>query len=95
MENEILTTNEELNEKKVMDDHEESENSGGVIGKIVFGLGVAAAAGLAAFAYNKPKREERTIEKLRKKGYVIYKDDECEVREVEEDDFEDVEKESD
>lgn len=70
----------------------EPETSGGGLVKIlaVVGLGVAAA-GAALWHKNKDKIEEKNIEKLRKKGYLVYKADEVEVREVEDaDGFEDV-----
>ncbi len=88
MENEILV-NEELN-NEIETVCEEIETSGGG-SKLLVGALIAGVAGLVAFAYNKNKTklEERRIEKLRKKGYVIYREDEvAEVREVEEDDIE-------
>lgn len=92
MENEIMETNE-LENTEVIEDYE-SECTGGGLGKLVAGIGVVAVAGLAAFAYkNKAKLEERKIERLRKKGYVIYRAEEvAEVRDVEDSDlFEDEE----
>ena len=55
--------------------NEESESTGnGVVGKIAIGIGLAVA-GAGAFVWHKTKakREERTIRKLEKKGYVISK----------------------
>lgn len=65
----------------------EPETSGGGLVKIlaVVGLGVAAA-GAALWHKNKDKIEEKNIEKLRKKGYLVYKADEVE----DADGFEDV-----
>ena len=93
MENNELMVTEELNEEIGTIDYEETECSGDGVGKLVAGLlvvGVAAVGGLA-YAF-RDKLEERKINRLRKKGYVIFKEDECEVREVEED--EDVELET-
>ena len=86
--NEIVTTNEELNEVESGMDYEVTDDAGSGIGKLIIGAGVVAMAGLAAFAYkNRAKYEEKKIERLRKKGYVIYKEDECEVRDIDEADF--------
>ncbi len=91
-ENEILV-NDELNNEIEAADYEDYETSGRG-SKLLVGALIAGVAGVAAFAYkkNKTKLEERRIEKLRKKGYVIYREDEvAEVREVEEDDVDVVE----
>lgn len=89
--NEILTTNEEINEVETTDVvYDDTEDTGSGLGKLLIGAGVVAVAGVAAFVYkNRAKFEEKKIERLRKKGYVIYKEDEvAEVREID-DDFED------
>lgn len=55
--------------------NEEPESTGnGIVGKIAIGVGLAVA-GAGAFVWHKTKakREERTIRKLEKKGYVISK----------------------
>lgn len=76
----------ELETETSVDDAEEYTESGK--GKLLVGLGALAVAGIAAVAYKgRGKLEERRIEKLRKKGYVIYKEDEVEVRDAEDDDF--------
>ena len=88
--NELMTT--EMEQEIVMDDYE-TECSGGGLGKLAVGAAiVTGVAALGAFAYNKckDKLEERKIERLRKKGYVIFKEDECEVREIEEFEEDDV-----
>lgn len=66
MENEIVET-------EGMDTITESENSGnGIFVKLLIST-VIVGAGVAAVLYkNRAKIEERKIEKLRKKGYVIY-----------------------
>lgn len=84
-----------MNEEKVMeveviDDTEvevydlEPEESGGGLLKTVGILGVCGAVGAAALHFTKKKREEWTIKKLEKKGYIVTK---TEV--VDEEDFED------
>lgn len=93
MEEKILTNENELQEIEAMEDYE-SECSGGGLGKLL-GAGLIAgiaAAGVVVYKKFQPKLEARKIEKLRKKGYVIYKEDECEVRELEVE--EDVQEES-
>lgn len=67
--------NEELEE---VTSEEPEESLDGFIGKIICGSAIALA-GIGALLYkNRAKLEERKIEKLRKKGYVIYKADETE-----------------
>lgn len=93
MEEKILTNENELQEIEATEDYE-SERSGGGFGKLL-GAGLIAgivAAGVVAYKKVQPKLESRKVEKLRKKGYVIYKEDECEVRELEVE--EDVQEES-
>lgn len=78
MENKDLTMNEEIINTEVTDLEmcEDYETSGSGLGKIVGGIALIAGAAVAGLAYkNKAKLEERKIEKLRKKGYVIYKEE--------------------
>lgn len=67
----------------VDDVNEETDNSSGQV-LAILGIGaLAIGAGVAAFIYTqRDKIEQKRIEKLRKKGYVIYKEEP-------EDDFED------
>lgn len=80
-------------------DMESLESSGNGVngGLVVLGLGALAAAGFAVYKKLKPEdenvkaekkrlKDEKAAEKLRKKGYVVYKADEVEVREVDVDD---------
>lgn len=75
--------NEELTmqETEITDEVEiyETEKSGGGFLKVL-GVGTAVVAGVvAALCYkNRDKIEAKRIEKLRKKGYVIYKAEEVE-----------------
>lgn len=67
-----------INENEIVEEEdvcEAQEDSGsGILGKIVIGLGVAAAAGIGALVYkNRDKIEARRIARLEKKGYVITK----------------------
>lgn len=67
-----------INENEIVEEEdvcEAQEDSGsGILGKIVIGLGVAAAAGICALVYkNRDKIEARRIARLEKKGYVITK----------------------
>ena len=85
--NEELKVMEEIenNEVAMTEYYEEPENTGnGIVGKIAIGA-VAAVVGAGAFIYykTKDKREERTIRKLEKKGYVISKVVDQEVEESE------------
>ena len=74
---ELMETIDEIENTEIEEMDDEVVESGGGLGKIVVGIGVVAAGALAALAYkNKAKLEERRIEKLRKKGYVVYKEDE-------------------
>lgn len=79
MENkDLMAMNEELDNIEVTDleTYEDSEVSGNGLGKIVGGLLLLGGAAAAGFVYkNRAKIEERKIEKLRKKGYVIYKEE--------------------
>lgn len=91
MENEeIMTTNEDL-EVTYLEPEEIEE--GGSIGKIVaVGAGIVAAGAGIALAVKKfgPKLTERKIKSLEKKGYRVFKEDDIQdVVEVDvEDDFE-------
>ena len=60
------------------------ESGNGIVGKVVGTVLTAAAlsGGVLWWLKGKEKREAKKIEKLRKKGYVIYKPEE--VEEVEE-----------
>lgn len=75
--------NEELmvqDNTDIVEDYELEECSGGGLGKLLIGGLVLGAGAIGAFVYKKvqPKLEERKIEKLKKKGYVIYKAEEVE-----------------
>ena len=71
---------EEIEEVEVTPEDSETVN----ILPIIIGAGSAVVAGVAAIAYkNRAKIEEWKINRLRKKGYTIYKNEE--VVEVEED----------
>lgn len=82
--NEIMEMNNETTE---VTEYDVNQSSGGGLGKVLIGLGVLAAAGVTAVVVkNKGKIEARRIEKLRKKGYVIYHEDNVEeVVQVDED----------
>ena len=67
-------------------DDEVTEESNGGFGKIFLGLAVAAGVGGLLWHKTKDKREQRAIEKLRKKGYEI-----IEPEEVDDDEIEDAE----
>ena len=71
-------------------DDEVTEESNGGFGKVFLGLAVAAGVGGLLWYKTKDKREQRAIEKLRKKGYEIIEpedflevDDEIEAEYVE------------
>ena len=86
--NETVNDIEEIEEVEVTPEDSETVN----ILPIIIGAGSAVVAGVAAIAYkNRAKIEEWKINRLRKKGYTIYKNEE--VVEVEED--ESVEEEDD
>ena len=79
-ENENVNDIEEIEEVEVTPEDSETVN----ILPIIIGAGSAVVAGVAAIAYkNRAKIEEWKINRLRKKGYTIYKNEE--VVEVEED----------
>ena len=78
--NENVNDIEEIEEVEVRPEDSETVN----ILPIIIGAGSAVVAGVAAIAYkNRAKIEEWKINRLRKKGYTIYKNEE--VVEVEED----------
>lgn len=73
---------EEMNNNEVMIEEtvDACENSNsqnyGLIGKILVGVIGLTVAGAGALAYkNRDRLEKRRIEKLKKKGYVVYKSD--------------------
>lgn len=82
--NEIMEMNNETTE---VADYDVDQSSGGGLGKVLVGVGLLAVAGVTAVVVkNKDKIEARRIEKLRKKGYVIYHEDDVEdVIQVDED----------
>ena len=86
--NELMKqTDMDLAQENVTDEDWETECSGGGKGLLVVGgLILSTIAGVTAYAWNKnkDKRKEKQIERLRNEGYVIFKESECEVREVEE-----------
>jgi hypothetical protein len=78
--NENVNDIEEIEEVELIPEDSETVN----ILPIIIGAGSAVVAGVAAIAYkNRAKIEEWKINRLRKKGYTIYKNEE--VVEVEED----------
>lgn len=96
-----------MNEEKVMDEVVETFNnieveevidikpsSGGGLLKTVGILGVCGAVGAAALHFTKKKREEWTIKKLEKKGYIVTKAEVVDDDEDFDEDFEFVEEES-
>ncbi len=54
--------------------NEEPVKSSGVLRKVAYGALFTCAAAVGAWLWkkNEPKREERAIKKLEKKGYVVY-----------------------
>lgn len=80
----------------------ETSDNGISGGLVVFAAGVLAAVGYGVYKKLKPEdenakaekkrlKDEKAAEKLRKKGYLVYKADEVEVREYEDaDGFEDI-----
>lgn len=62
------------NEIEEVEMDETTEKGKGFIGKVLIVVGLAAVAGVAAFAYkNRKKLEEKRIQKLEKKGYIVSK----------------------
>lgn len=85
-ENNEIMVSEELNDDIESMDYNNIECEGSGFGKLAVGLGILSlgAAIIAGVAYKcKDKLEERKIERLRKKGYVIFREDECEVHQME------------
>lgn len=79
----------------------ETSDNGVSGGLVVLAVGALAAAGYAVYKKLKPEdenakaekkrlKDEKAAEKLRKKGYLVYKADEVEVREVEDVDDSDI-----
>lgn len=88
MNNEELKTElEEIATTMVADDVVTEESGKGGFGKVLLGLSVAAGVVGLVWHKTKDKREQRAIEKLRKKGYEIIEPEE----EVEDDEIEDAE----
>ena len=81
MEDMKITNIEEVEVEENCEYAEPVESGSGIFGKLV--LGALAVAGGTAFVLHKTKdkREQRKIEKLRKKGYVI-REPETEVQDV-------------
>ena len=78
--------NENVNDIEEIEEVEVTPEDSGTVNilPIIIGAGSAVVAGVAALAYkNRAKIEEWRINRLRKKGYTIYKNEE--VVEVEED----------
>lgn len=88
--NELMATDEIIELNNDYDepvDYELTDCSGGGKGKLVVGAAVVGGVALiGGYIYHKckDKLEERKINSLRKKGYVIFKEDEVEVQEIEE-----------
>lgn len=77
---EELKIMDEMNAMEVVENIEAPVNSGnGIMGAVVAGVGIAVVGAVGAFVYkNRDRFEARKIEKLKKKGYVIYKEEELE-----------------
>ena len=101
--NELMTTEmEQENDVMVYDLPEEEVGNGGIGAKVAVGavaLGVAVFVGKQvankykskfekAKAARKAKKNEKAAEKLRNDGYVVFREEDCEVREVEVDEEE-------
>lgn len=76
-ENEIMEMEDMVNvEEEITEALEKSTVGKGLIGKIVVGT-ILVGGAVAAIVYkNRNKIEAKKIERLRKKGYVIYKPEE-------------------
>ena len=75
MNEELKVMEEQTNYEAAAEYNEESiETGNGIVGKVAIAA-VTAVVGAGAFLYymTKDKREQRTIRKLEKKGYVISK----------------------
>ena len=77
-ENEIMEMENEVEEFEDYEIQETPERSGnGILGKIILGTVLAGGAAAAVLIHkNRDKIEAKKIERLRKKGYVIYKPEE-------------------
>lgn len=71
---------DKMNTMEVVENIEAPVNSGnGIMGAVAAGVGIAVVGAVGAFVYkNRDQFEAREIEKLKKKGYVIYKEEELE-----------------
>lgn len=93
-ENEIMEVENEVEEFEDYEIQETPERSGnGILGKVLLGTVLAGGAAAALLWKNRNKLEAKKIERLRKKGYVIYKP-EVDMEEIEDQHvFEEVEDE--
>ena len=74
MNEEMYNTDEEPENTEEIEVYEEPETrSHSILGKVVAGALVVAVGAGALIYKNRAKLEQRRIEKLRKKGYVVYK----------------------
>lgn len=80
MNEEMMTTMEETEEIEHLGTyeviHEPESSNGGLIGKLVIGAAIVGAGAAALIYKNRAKLEQKRIQKLEKKGYVIYKPEE-------------------
>lgn len=84
MENNEIMELEEMENTEVIDETEETEDSGkGLFWTLLFGGAVAATVAIVMHK-TRDKRKARRIEKLREEGYIVYKPEEVEELEVEE-----------
>ena len=85
MNEETMVTIEENGNTEIVDVNDEAKVSGnGILGKLAIGAVIVGGAAALIYRKNRSKFEERKIEKLRKKGYVVYKQDEMVAEEVDE-----------
>ena len=77
MENEIIVEEGTDIVEQVAENCDEIKKSGGVIGKIVFGVAVVVTAGTVLLVKNRHKITEHQIRRLEKKGYVVTRPDEA------------------
>lgn len=74
MNEEMYNTYEEPENTEEIEVYEKPETpSHSILGKVVAGALVVAVGAGALIYKNRAKLEQRRIEKLRKKGYVVYK----------------------